>query len=62
MTQSGEIRSEFSAPRIPFEDFVKRPEWSSLPFLIQLAVLHLRRAELQSVQALSPPTEQHHAP
>ena len=49
MTHTGEIRSEFSAPRIPFEDFVKRPEWSSLPFLIQLAVLHLRRAEQQSL-------------
>ena len=45
MTQMSEIRSEFSAPRIPFEEFVKRPAWQALPFLIQLALLHLRRAE-----------------
>ena len=45
MTQTGEVRSEFSAPRIPFEEFVKRPAWQALPFLIQLALLHLRRAE-----------------
>ena len=45
MTKTDEICSEFSAPRIPFEEFVKRPEWLSLPLLIQLAVLHLRRAE-----------------
>jgi hypothetical protein len=45
MTHTGEIRSEFSAPRIPFEEFVKRPAWQALPFLIQLALLHLRRAE-----------------
>ena len=45
MTRMGEIGSEFSAPRIPFEEFVKRPAWQALPFLIQLALLHLRRAE-----------------
>ena len=49
MTHTGEIRSEFSAPRIPFEEFVKRPAWQALPFLIQLALLHLRRAEEHSL-------------
>ena len=73
MTKTDEIRSEFSALRIPFEEFVKRPEWLSLPFLIQLAVLHLRRAEqqpwpeleIENCRAPGPPArpttaEQHH--
>jgi|SRR5688572_25046427 hypothetical protein len=33
MTNTGEIRSEFSV-RIPFEEFVKQPAWQSLPLLI----------------------------
>ena len=41
MRKTGETRSE----RIPFEEFVKRPAWQALPFLIQLALLHLRRTE-----------------
>jgi hypothetical protein len=32
-----EVLSEFSAARIPFEQFAASPEWRSLPFLIQLA-------------------------
>ena len=46
MTQMGEIGSEFSAPRIPFEEFVKRPAWQARPFLIQLALLHLPKTEI----------------
>jgi len=42
-----EVLSEFSAARVPFEQFAPSPDWRSLPFLIQLAVLHLRRAERQ---------------
>jgi hypothetical protein len=42
-----EVLSEFSAARIPFEQFAAGPDWRLLPFLIQLAVLHLRRAEEQ---------------
>ena len=42
-----EVLSEFSAARIPFEQFAASPEWRSLPFSIQLAVLHIRRAEQQ---------------
>lgn len=45
--KADEVLSEFSAVRIPFEQFAASPEWRSLPFLIQLAVLHLRRAEQQ---------------
>jgi len=43
----GEVLSEFGAARVPFEQFAASPEWRSLPFLIKLAVLHLRRAEQQ---------------
>ena len=45
--QQDDRLSEFSGTRIPFEEFVKRPAWKTLPFLIRLAVLHLRRAEEQ---------------
>lgn len=55
MTQMGEIGSEFSAPRIPFEEFVKRPAWQAMPFLIQLALLHLRRAEQHPLLEKSKP-------
>lgn len=48
MTRNADgVLSEFSAARIPFEQFAATPEWRSLPFLIQLAVLHIRRAEQQ---------------
>jgi hypothetical protein len=72
--QAEEVLSEFSGERIPFEEFVKRPAWQTLPFLIRLAVLHLRRAEQHPLPepeiesralAVSPPparpiTEEHH--
>ncbi len=45
MRQTDQVCSEFDAPLIPFEEFVKRPAWQGLPFVIQLALLHLQRAE-----------------
>jgi hypothetical protein len=49
MNQQDKLLSEFSGMRIPFEEFVKLPAWTTLPLLIQLAVLHLRRAEEQPI-------------
>jgi hypothetical protein len=46
-----EVLSEFSGGRIPFEEFVKRPAWRTLPLAIQLAVLHLRCAEQHPLPA-----------
>jgi hypothetical protein len=46
-------RSEFSAQPITLEDFVQRPQWASLPFQIQLAVIHLWRSEQERVVGYS---------
>ena len=37
--------TEFTAPLIRLEDYVRRPEWSALPLKIKVAVVHLWRAE-----------------
>jgi hypothetical protein len=71
MRPAREELCEFSGERIPFEEFVKRPVWQTLPFLIQLALLHLRRSEqhplpepeIESgalVACLPPAREAHH--
>ena len=39
------LLSEFTAPLIRFEDYVRRPEWASLPMQIKVAVVHVWRAE-----------------
>jgi hypothetical protein len=49
------VPSEFWAPSIPFEEFVQRAEWASLPLRVKLAVLHLRRSELYP---LPPPDDE----
>ena len=39
------VVTEFTAPLIKLEDFVRRPEWAALPMQIKLAVVHLWRTE-----------------
>jgi hypothetical protein len=39
------LLNEFTAPPIRLEDYVRRPEWASLPMQIKVAVVHLWRAE-----------------
>jgi hypothetical protein len=39
------VVTEFTAPVMKLEDFVRRPEWAALPMKIQLGVVHLWRTE-----------------
>jgi hypothetical protein len=67
MTNTGEIRSEFSV-RIPFEEFVKQPAWQSLPAHPRLrccmhgAAPNRRNSNRNSLRSLraSTSTEEHY--
>jgi hypothetical protein len=41
--------TEWTAPRIKFEDFVKRAEWHELPLAIRLGVVHIWQREQEMV-------------
>jgi hypothetical protein len=43
--------TEWTAPRIRIEDFIKRPEWRALPLAIQVSVIQLRRGEQELAAA-----------
>ena len=45
MTLKEPVVTEFTAPLIKLEDYVRRPEWAALPMRIKLAVVHLWRTE-----------------
>ena len=45
MTLRESVVTDFTAPLIKLEDYVRRPEWAALPMQIKLAVVHLWRTE-----------------
>lgn len=51
------LLSEFTAPPIRLEDYVRRPEWAALPMQIKVAVVHLWRAEHDLSTASETPAE-----
>jgi hypothetical protein len=46
------ILSEFTAPHIRLEDYVRRPEWIALPLPIKVALVNLWRSEQPPVAGL----------
>jgi hypothetical protein len=43
--QRESLLTEVTAPLIRLEEYVRRPEWASLPMQIKVSVVHLWRAE-----------------